>query len=115
MNARPRGGPLNTVRRIELLVSAVDAGSFARAARLLNLDPSAVSHAVKQLEKVLSVPLFYRTTRQLTLTEDGREVYRRGIELLKQIAELESTASVGQAAIKGTLRVGMSVTMGRAI
>ena len=53
---------MDRLRRIELLVRAVDAGSFAKAARSLELTPSAVSHAIAQLEKELRVPLFYRTT-----------------------------------------------------
>ena len=79
---------MDRLRRIELLVRAVDAGSFAKAARSLELTPSAVSHAIAQLEKELRVPLFYRTTRQLRLTEDGEGVYLRGCEILRQLANL---------------------------
>ena len=71
---------MDRVRRIELLVRAAEAGSFAKAARLLGLDPSAVSHAVTELEKELRVTLFYRTTRQLRLTEDGSRFLLRAGE-----------------------------------
>ena len=83
---------MDRIRRIELLVRAAEAGSFARAARSLDLTPSAVSHAVADLEKELGVSLFHRTTRQLRLTEEGEGIYRRGSELLRQLAELESSA-----------------------
>src|SRR6185369_3773540 len=70
-----RGGArketMDRMRRIELLVRAAEAGSFAKAARFLELDPSAVSHAIAELEKELKVTLFYRTTPQLRLTEEG--------------------------------------------
>ena len=106
---------MDRVRRIELMVRAAEAGSFAKAARLLGLDPSAVSHAVAELEKELRLTLFYRTTRQLKLTEDGEEMYRRGVEILHQLADLEGAASKAPEALTGILRVGMSVTMSKAI
>jgi DNA-binding transcriptional LysR family regulator len=106
---------MDRVRRIELLVRAAEAGSFAKAARLLGLDPSAVSHAVTELEKELRVTLFYRTTRQLRLTEDGEEIYRRGTEIMHRLADLEGAASKAPEVLTGTLRVGLSVTMSRAI
>lgn len=74
---------MDRIRRIELMVRAAEAGSFARAARSLDLTPSAVSHAIADLEKGLGLALFHRTTRQLRLTEDGEEIYARGCELLR--------------------------------
>ena len=106
---------MDRVRRIELMVRSAEAGSFTKAARLLGLDPSAVSHAIAELEKELRLTLFYRTTRQLKLTEDGEEMYRRGAEILHQLADLEGAASKAPEALTGILRVGMSVTMSKAI
>jgi len=106
---------MDRVRRIELLVRAAEAGSFAKAARLLGLDPSAVSHAVTELEKELRVTLFYRTTRHLQLTEEGEEICRRGSEILRQLVDLEGAASKAPEALTGILRVGLSVTMSRSI
>jgi DNA-binding transcriptional LysR family regulator len=68
---------MDRLRRMEMLVSAADAGSFARAAQLLRIDPSTVSHAIAEFEKELRTPLFYRTTRQLSLTEEGRDIVAR--------------------------------------
>src|SRR6267378_5578736 len=106
---------MDRMRRIELLVRAAEAGSCAKAARLLGLDPSAVSHAIAELEKDLRLTLFYRTTRQLRLTEDGEEIYRRGTEIMHRLADLEGAASKAPEALTGTLRVGLSVTMSRSI
>ena len=104
---------MDRIRRIELLVRAAEAGSFARAARSLDLTPSAVSHAVADLEKELGVSLFHRTTRQLRLTEEGEGIYRRGGELLRQLAELESSARKTPERLTGTLRVGLGVPLSR--
>jgi DNA-binding transcriptional LysR family regulator len=106
---------VDRVRRIELFVRAAEAGSFARAAKLLQLDPSAVSHAIAELERELRVTLFYRTTRQLRLTEDGEEILRRGRDILLEVAELESVAGTSDGRIAGTLRVGMHVPIGHVV
>ena len=94
---------------------AAEAGSFARAAKLLQLDPSAVSHAIAELERELRVTLFYRTTRQLRLTEDGEEILRRGRDILNGIAELESVGGTADGQVAGTLRVGMHVPIGHVV
>ncbi len=104
---------MDRIRRIELLVRAAEAGSFARAARSLDLSPSAVSHAITDLERGLGVSLFHRTTRQLRLTEEGEEIYQRGCELLRQLAELESSARETPERLSGTLHVGLAVPLGR--
>jgi DNA-binding transcriptional LysR family regulator len=96
-------------------VRAADAGSFAKAARLLQLDPSAVSHAIAELERELRVTLFYRTTRQVRLTEDGEELYRRGREILDKLAEVETSITRTSTRLSGTLRIGMGVPVSRHI
>jgi len=98
---------MDRVRQIEMVVRAAVAGSFAKAAASLNLTPSAVSHAIADLEKALRVTLFYRTTRQLKLTEDGEEFCRRGRDILDRLSELETVATQAPARASGTLRVGM--------
>lgn len=105
---------MDRLRRYEMLVKAAEAGSFAKAAALLQLDPSAVSHAIGQLEQELRITLFYRTTRQLKLTADGEELCARAREILQQVAELEN-ASRAPKNLTGTLRIGMSVPMSRNI
>src|SRR6266571_2809233 len=106
---------MDRMRRIELLVRAAEAGSFSKAARSLQLDRSAVSHAIAELERELKTTLFYRTTRQLRLTEEGEEIYRRGCNVLRELSELESAASKVPERLTGTLRVGMGVPVSRHI
>jgi DNA-binding transcriptional LysR family regulator len=106
---------VDRVRGIEILLSAAEAGSFARAAKLLQLDPSAVSHAIAQLERELKVTLFYRTTRQLRLTEDGAEIVRRGKSILRDIGELVDVGARVRERVAGTLRIGMHVPISHSI
>ena len=57
---------------VSILSAVVEAGSFVRAAELLNMTPSGVSHGVARLEARVGARLFNRTTRALHLTDpDG--------------------------------------------
>jgi LysR family transcriptional regulator for bpeEF and oprC len=104
---------MEKLRRLEMVVRAADAGSFSKAARTLGVTPSAVSHAVSDLEKELRTSVFYRTTRQLRLTQDGEAIYERGRAILDQLTELEATVAKSFERLRGTLRIGLSVSLSR--
>lgn len=106
---------MEKLRRLEMVVRAADAGSFSKAARTLGVTPSAVSHAVSELEKELRVSVFYRTTRQLRLTQDGQAIYQRSRAILDQLSELETTVLKPSERLRGTLRIGLSVSLSRGI
>ncbi len=106
---------MDRLRRIEMLVKVADSGSFAKAAAHLLVTPSAVSHAVTQLEAELRVRLFYRTTRLLRLTTEGAEVVRRGRDLLARMTDLETAASGKREEVGGTLRIGVPAGVARHI
>jgi LysR family transcriptional regulator for bpeEF and oprC len=98
---------MDRLRRIEILVRVADAGSFSKAARSLLLSPSAVSHAITQLEQELGVRLFYRTTRQMRPTLEGAEVVLRGRDVLERMAELDTAAHGRRDRVSGVLRIGV--------
>jgi DNA-binding transcriptional LysR family regulator len=106
---------MDVLRRVELLICAAEAGSFAKAARFQNLDPSAISHAIAELEAHLGVRLFHRTTRKLVLTEEGATAIRHGRAMLEQLAGLQSVGTQRQDSIAGTLRIGLSVSVSRTL
>lgn len=66
---------LEYLRSMAVFREVVDKGSFRGAATSLGLSPSVISHHVSQLERQLGVTLLYRTTRQLTLSPDGRRLF----------------------------------------
>jgi molybdate transport repressor ModE-like protein len=70
---------------LSLLQAVAQAGSFAAAARELNLVPSAVTYRIRQMEDALDVLLFDRSSRQARLTEAGAELLREGGRLLLEI------------------------------
>ena len=61
-------------RGLAVFVAVVDAGSFSAAARRLKLSTSVVSHHVSKLEAKLGTPLFFRSTRSLSLTGEGHQI-----------------------------------------
>ncbi|MDX0566940.1 LysR family transcriptional regulator [Sinorhizobium medicae] len=87
-------------------VRTVEAGSFSAAARDLNTTPSAVSKSVARLEKKIGTRLFFRTTRALTLTQDGQLFFKRVAPLLREL-DSSDDAIRSQAAPSGRLRISM--------
>ncbi|MGI9283251.1 MAG: LysR substrate-binding domain-containing protein [Endozoicomonas sp.] len=77
-----------------IFVCVVDSASFAGAARKMSTSRSRVSEQVSQLEEALGVRLIHRTTRQLSLTEEGRRVYQqvKGLpDILECVSDIVST------------------------
>jgi DNA-binding transcriptional LysR family regulator len=70
---------------LAMLVAIADAGSFAGAARTLNMVPSALTYRVRQIEDALDVLLFDRSSRQAKVTEAGSELLREGRRLLDDV------------------------------
>ncbi len=106
---------MDRLRGFELLICAAEAGSFSKAARLLQIDPSAISHAVAALEKSIGVRIFNRTTRQLLLTEEGAEVVRHARRMLQDLSDIHNLAPGAQGTVAGTLRIGMSGSIGHQV
>lgn len=66
---------IDELRALAIFAKTVEAGSFRTAAKELKLSPSVVSHHISQLEERLGVTLLYRSTRQLSLTQDGENLF----------------------------------------
>lgn len=98
---------------IREFVTVAEAGSFAAAAARLNLSRSAVGKAVARLEVRLGVRLCHRTTRVLSLTEDGQAFYERCIRALRELEEAESALASGRLEPVGKVRVTVPVLFGR--
>jgi DNA-binding transcriptional LysR family regulator len=70
---------------LAMLQRIAETGSFAAAARALNLVPSALTYRVRQIEDALDVLLFDRSSRQAKPTEAGAELLREGARLLAEV------------------------------
>lgn len=94
-------------------VKVVEAGSFTRAADALGLPKARVSQRISDLETHLGVRLLNRTTRALSLTDDGTAYFDKCQVLLQQIDEVEATLKGRTAAPSGRLRVDSLITVAR--
>lgn len=90
---------------IAIFVRVVEAASFTQAADALGISQSVVSRSVTALETRLGVRLLNRTTRRLSLTEAGSELYRRASLALGELEEAELEITRFQAEPRGLLRV----------
>lgn len=90
-------------------------GGFAAAARSLNISAPSVSRIVNDLEQDLGVRLFLRTTRRVSLTEEGAMFMQRAGQILQDIDSLRLELSETDAAPRGLLRVSSVVAFGNEV
>lgn len=94
---------------------AAKRGSFASASREVGCTPSSLAKSVSRLESKLGVRLFHRTTRQVTLTDDGKRLFARCQRVLAELEQLQDEASGVRERPSGILRVDMPVAFGRIV
>lgn len=92
-------------RGLAIFVAVHDAGSFSAAGRRLKLSTSVVSHHVSKLEERLGVPLFFRSTRSLSLTSEGHRILEAARRMVAAGQEaLDALADDSEQPV-GTLRI----------
>ena len=89
-----------------------EAGSFTSATVILNTSQSAISRQIQSLEEDLSVKLFERHARGLTLTESGEYVYKTVRDVISKLKEVESSLSDKKNKLTGKLTVTTVVSFG---
>ncbi|WP_342629424.1 LysR family transcriptional regulator [Nguyenibacter vanlangensis] len=90
----------------------VAAGSFSEAARQMRMTPSTISKLVARIEARLGVRLVERSTRRLSLTDEGRLYYERSATLLAELDAIEGELAQGARHAGGTVRINASVAFG---
>ncbi|EWY38348.1 LysR family transcriptional regulator [Skermanella stibiiresistens SB22] len=98
---------------IVTFVAVAEAGSISEAARRLRLAKSVVSERLAELERSLGAVLLHRTTRKLTLTEDGLAFLERATRIARDIEEATSDLAERRNTLVGPLRISAPVTFGR--
>lgn len=96
---------MQSLTDIAIFVKVVELSSFTAAADALEMSQPVVSKAVTRLEEKLGARLLNRTTRRLSLTEAGSELYRRSVRALEEIENAELEVARFQTEPRGTLRV----------
>ncbi|SCW41370.1 DNA-binding transcriptional regulator, LysR family [Rhizobium mongolense subsp. loessense] len=90
---------------VSVLAAVVEGGSFVKAAELIGITDSGVSRAIGRLETRLGVRLLDRTTRSVTLTDEGRRFYQEVKPHLNAIEDAAVVASGAASAVRGRLKV----------
>lgn len=103
---------MDKLRSMEVMVTVVEAGSFAAAAQQLEISAVMVGKHVQQLEAHLGARLLQRSTRRHSLTEVGRGFYEDCKRVLEQVRWAESAVERSRQAPQGLLRLSAPVTLG---
>ncbi len=96
---------MDQLRAMRVFARVIDEGSFAKAARALDLAPAVVTRLIAELEEHLGARLINRTTRRLALTDTGEAYLERARQILVEVAEAEALASTSTTDPRGHLRV----------
>ena len=97
---------------IEAFAAVVEAGTFSAAGERLGIAKSVVSRRVSQLEKRLGSRLLHRTTRRLSLTDSGRNFYRRAAQILADLDDAEQGVTEEMTELRGSLKLAAPLSFG---
>ena len=103
---------MQNVRGITTFIRIVQTGNFSRAARELGITPQGASIQVKQLEEWTGVRLFNRSTRRISLTEEGKSFYETCVTAIGSIDEEVERMRDSSQEVVGTVRLAAPVGMG---
>ena len=104
---------MNTLMAFQVFVRVAEFGGFTAASRTLGLSVSAVTKTIARLEDQLGTQLIARTTRRMSLTEDGEALYERALPILAQLAQLEQAVGQARQVPRGRVRAVVPYSFGR--
>jgi DNA-binding transcriptional LysR family regulator len=104
---------MDRFHELSAFIAVVEAGGFSAAARRTGDSQSGISKAIGALEKRLGVMLFNRSTRSVTLTDQGQRYYDRTKPLVDEMDEADSELSSSTLKTSGLIRIAASATFGR--
>lgn len=104
---------MNKFAAMRAFVEIVDRGSLTAAGKALNKSLPTMVRTLADLERELGVVLLRRTTRRMSLTEEGRVYLERARAILADVAEAEELVRLGEGTPRGRLRVTAPVQFGR--
>ncbi|MFS2177212.1 LysR family transcriptional regulator [Rhizobium pisi] len=103
---------MESLASVFAFVHAAEQQSYVGAARIAGVSPSAVGKAVARLESRLGVRLFNRTTRSISLTEEGAVLYERYKRIIDDMDDAEATILQSRERPRGRLRVSVPHIVG---
>ena len=104
--------PIDRLHGILVFLSVVETRNFSEFARVLGVTTSAVSATVLRLEQKLAVRLLNRTTRRVSPTPEGVDLYQRCKQIIADLEQAEISVSRSGRQPSGRLRIGMPSALG---
>lgn len=101
-----------TLERMRTFVRVAERGSLSAVARELGLGQSTVTRHLRELEEALGVPLISRTTRRVTMTDEGSRYYANSVQILRLVEQAGDEARGTRGASAGTIRVSCTAALG---
>jgi DNA-binding transcriptional LysR family regulator len=107
------GGSIDLFRALKTFAATVESTNFSAAGRQLGVTPGAVSRQIGMLETRLGCRLFQRTTRHLSVTDEGRRLYAMVREPAQQIEDAIAALSSDETQLGGTVKVSLPIAFSR--
>jgi DNA-binding transcriptional LysR family regulator len=104
---------LDRFHELNAFITVADTGGFSAAARRSGESQPTISKAIASLEKRLGVALFNRSTRSVTLTDQGQRYYDRTKPLVEEISAADNELTNSLVTISGIVRISVAATFGR--
>lgn len=104
-----------SLKAIRVFAEVAQQGGFSAASRALNISPPSVTRIVSELEAELGVRLFNRSTRALTLTEEGERFLRGGRTVIDEVDTLTNDIRQRNRQPRGRLRVSSVIAFGQEV
>lgn len=101
-----------TLERMRTFVRVAERGSLSAVARELGKGQSSVTRHIRELEEAVGVPLLSRTTRRVTLTEEGRRYYASCVRIFRLVEHAGDDARRARSAAAGTIRISCTAALG---
>src|SRR6185369_11286544 len=101
-----------TLERMRSFVRVAERGSLSAVARELRVGQSTITRHLRELEAALGVPLMSRTTRRVTLTDEGSRYYANCLQILRLVDQASEEAQGTRGAPAGTIRLSCTVALG---
>lgn len=100
-----------SIRQIRYFVAAARCGQISRAAVELNVSQSAVTTAIRQLEELLGISLFLRSSSGVMLTRQGQEFMRYAHDIIANVDQALKVQWGGRETVSGKVRIGVTYVM----
>ncbi len=101
-----------TLERVRSFVRVAERGSLSAVARELGVGQSTITRHLRELEQAVGVPLLSRTTRRVTLTDEGGRYYANSVQILRLVEQAGDEARGTRGAPAGTIRISCTAAIG---